>query len=430
MEENNKKSKLNEEQINRSGTPASVSRGRLFIQFLCLCMGSTLIYYVPYHMKNYYNLVLEALKINNTQFGMLGTVYGLTTLITYLPGGWMADRFSARKLLSLSYIMSGLLQLYFLTFPPFAVCIPLYFLMGIFATLTFWPAMIKATRQFAKAGSEGKTFGGLEAGHGVVAFGLGTVMTVVFAATGAGLFSLRLNVLVYAILCFIMGTLTFVTFSDSPAEKTNKIGFSNVKEGLSHPSVWMISFIVFGIYSASLATGYMNALFTNSFGTSMMFAVIVGQIRSYFRPVGAYAGGIISDRIGKAKTMLIFTVTLMAAYGIICLVPPEPSFIYPVAGISCLITIITALTWGQSYALMSEGNVPMYLTGIAVGIISTIGFIGDSFFPLMVGIIFDRYPGITGHRIMFGIGIGFGLQAVIMLLIFMKVNRNRITPPV
>ena len=110
-------------------------------------------------------LFLEAFTMTNEQFGVLFSCYAWVATLTYFLGGIVADKFSPRKLLTISFLGTGLLNLWFGTFPPYNVAIVIYALLGITTTLTFWAALIKATRQFGRnAGSESKAYGGREAG--------------------------------------------------------------------------------------------------------------------------------------------------------------------------------------------------------------------------------------------------------------------------
>ena len=269
-----------------------VSRGRVFLQFFCLCVGSSIVYHVPYNMAGYLDLILVGLRINNTQWGLMRGAFSTTALITYLPGGWVADRFSARKLLALSMAANGVLSLWFVTFPSYGICVMLFVLMGIFSTLTFWSALIKCTRQFSRGLGEGKAFGGLEGGRSLVGLGFGTVMTAVFAALGGDMLALRINVIVYAMLQLVVGVLVLIAFREEQIEAGAKgDNFAIIVECLKHPGVWMITLIVFGVYTSSLSSSYLNPYFTRVLGTSMVFAVAMNTVRGYFRPLGAFAGG-------------------------------------------------------------------------------------------------------------------------------------------
>ena len=74
---------------------------------LCGIAGSA-IYKLPYLRETYYDAMQQATGATNAELGFLMTAYGLVNFLLYLPGGWAADRFSARKLMTFSLISTGM----------------------------------------------------------------------------------------------------------------------------------------------------------------------------------------------------------------------------------------------------------------------------------------------------------------------------------
>lgn len=120
----------------------------------------------------YYLPLAEALNLNNTQVGSLVSVFGVTSLLSYFPGGWLADRLSSRKLFTTSLLSTGIAGLYFATFPSYEVSLAIHAFWGMSITFLFWGAMIRVTRNWAPPEEQGKAFGILETGRG-----LGEVLT-------------------------------------------------------------------------------------------------------------------------------------------------------------------------------------------------------------------------------------------------------------
>ena len=53
------------------------------------------------------------------------------------------------------------------------------------------------------------------------------------------------------------------------------------------------------------------------------------------------------------------------------------------------------------FSVMEKGNIPLVLTGTAVGMISIVGYTPDIFAGPMMGYLLDRSPGIWGHQQVF-----------------------------
>ena len=53
------------------------------------------------------------------------------------------------------------------------------------------------------------------------------------------------------------------------------------------------------------------------------------------------------------------------------------------------------------FSILRLGNIPLALTGTAVGLISLVGYTPDIFAGPLYGYFLDTYPGIKGHQIVF-----------------------------
>lgn len=75
---------------------------------LLVAAGGSIIYGLPYFHYDYYEAYAQAYHLTNTQIGVFGSIFGVFGMISYLFGGYLADRVSIRLLLSLSLIGTGL----------------------------------------------------------------------------------------------------------------------------------------------------------------------------------------------------------------------------------------------------------------------------------------------------------------------------------
>ena len=75
----------------------------------CLVFAAEMIFSLPFHVARYFRPhLLEVLNLTQTKFGDIQAVYGIMAMLAYFPGGLLADRYSARKLISLSLLATGL----------------------------------------------------------------------------------------------------------------------------------------------------------------------------------------------------------------------------------------------------------------------------------------------------------------------------------
>ena len=120
---------------------------------------------LPFLREVYYIPMQEAFGYDNLQMGILISVFGGASLLTYFPGGWIADQYSPRKLITGSLLATGVAGLYFASFPSYGISIAIHGFWGVCISLVFWGAMIKATREWAPAEEQGRAFGILESGR-------------------------------------------------------------------------------------------------------------------------------------------------------------------------------------------------------------------------------------------------------------------------
>jgi sugar phosphate permease len=103
---------------------------RRWLIMSCLCMSGGFIYLMLYMRQVYHIPLQEALGVTNTQLGVLTSVFGAVAMLTYFPGGWLADRIYTRKLIAFSMLATGFSGLYFASFPSYPVSVAIHAFWG------------------------------------------------------------------------------------------------------------------------------------------------------------------------------------------------------------------------------------------------------------------------------------------------------------
>ena len=175
----------------------------------------------------------------------------------------MADKFPPRKLIAVALWMTALGGLVYATFPSYTVLKILYGYWGFTTIFLFWPALIKATRVWGGSASQGKAFGFLDGGRGLVG--------ALFGAMGVLTFSLFITseiteltisesreafkyvILISTAVIALVGLLVwFFMKMDYKSEKEiilDKIAIPQIKEVLRLPSVWLLMIIIDNHYN-------------------------------------------------------------------------------------------------------------------------------------------------------------------------------------
>ena len=112
--------------------------------------------------------VLEVLELNNTQLGTAFSAYGIVAMAAYLLGGPLADRFSARRLMVTALLTTSLGGAVFWTLPDATTLAWLYAWFGLTTILPFWAALLRVTREWGGDDAQGRAYGLLDGGRGLV----------------------------------------------------------------------------------------------------------------------------------------------------------------------------------------------------------------------------------------------------------------------
>ncbi|MNG12697.1 Inner membrane protein YqcE [compost metagenome] len=89
------------------------------------------------------------------------------------------------------------------------------------------------------------------------------------------------------------------------------------------------------------------------------------------------------------------------------------------------IGLLTYAIRGLYWAILDSCQIPLRITGLAIGIISVVGYSPDVFIPLVNGWIADAFPSFLGYQIYFGYIAAIGTLGVIAALTLQKRIRNK-----
>ena len=380
------------------------------------------IFLLPFLQEVYYIPLAEALDLNNTQVGGLLSIFGMFSLLAYFPGGWLADRWSPRKLMTSSLLLTGGAGIYFATFPRYEISLAIHALWGVCISLLFWGAMIRTTRNWAPREEQGRAFGILETGRGIGEVLPSMGFLAVFAALGSSSLALAQVVILFSVLFIGLGVLSWFIMEDDVGHKeegAKKVGVHEIISVLKMPIVWLITIVIMTAYCGYWGLFRFTPYATEVFALSVTVGAIISVGKMWLKPIAALAAGFVADRFGIANSMIWLFALLIGAYCVAAVIPGSTEFV-PVMLISLTIASVTVFAMrGIYFALLEEGGVPGAVTGTATGVVSAIAFTPDIFMPLLGGVLIDQYPGPEGYRYYFLTTAGIcavGLLASMLIL--------------
>lgn len=395
---------------------------------LLLAAGAGIIFQLPYIRETFYVPIQNAMNLTNEQMGLLSSGYAAMATLSYFVGGIIADKFSARKLLTFSFLATGALGLWFSTFPGFQISRIIFILMGISTIITYWSACIKATRMLGTEEEQGRLFGLQEGLRGVLNALLVFGMTAAFSAFADEIAGAAAAIRVCAIAVIIIGILNWFVIEDTKAEEQPESLGSVVKgmfKCLLIPRVWLLVGIIFTAYSVYGLIGYVTTYAQQFYGMTATTAATLGGVRYLLQGVGGIVGGFLADKLhSRMKVIGGGCIGLAISFGIYIILPGTPGLCGAVIGNFFFGLIFIYAVRSQYFAVHQDADIPLSLSGRVSGISSALGYLPDVFMYTLVGGWMDSY-GRRGYNMTWIYAIVAALLCVLLTFILSKVVKKK-----
>ncbi|MFP6648285.1 MAG: MFS transporter, partial [Pirellulaceae bacterium] len=301
---------------------------------LAIVLSGEAIFLLPFLVPRVFRpTLLDVYDITNLQLGTAFSLYGVVAMLSYFPGGLLADRFSVRKLMTSALLVTSLGGVYFATIPSLSALVFLYAFWGVTTILLFWAALIRATREWGGDSSQGLAYGTLEGGRGLFAAILALAGTVALAnllpedAASATrehkIAALQQVIWIYTFMTAAAAVLVWFCVPDSQAKRagdsSQRRSRLEITTVLKNPAVWLQGAIVVCAYTAYKGVDDFGLYARDVFGFDDVQAAYVSTLSLWVRPVTALAAGILADRIGASRGVLLCFVLLVVGDLVIAL---------------------------------------------------------------------------------------------------------------
>ena len=391
------------------------------------------IYILPYVLARVFRpTFLDVFNLTNLELGGLFSTYGIVAFFSYLYGGVLADRYSPRKLLSISLIFTSLGGLIMMTYPSYFIMQLLFAYWGFTTVFIFWAPMLKATRAIGGVKMQGKTFSFLDGGRGIVASSIGLIGVLIFSIlitkdVSSLTLSEKQEVFKYVIgasslIVFIIGIVVY-TYLKIELKDDEKIG--NIKSLIKLTklkSVWLISFIILCAYMGYKITDVYSLYASEVMLFDEINAARVGALQQYLRPIVCISVAFFTDKNGNINNILIgfFVMMLGSILFASGLITVSMNMLFFISLI--IVATGTYAIRGLYFSVLKDGKIPYILSGTAIGLISMVGYSPDIFATPLYGYLLDNYPGIKGHQYVYLILFISSILGIYVSLKFKKLN--------
>ncbi len=285
-----------------------------------------------------------------------GTIFKLSSLkdAFYVPmQQYMGLRFSKKYMISFSLVGVGLTGIYLSTFPSYAGFLAAFAVLAIFGEVVYWPVLLKAVRLTATEEEQGRIFGFLEAGRGVVDTIVAFSALAIFTAMGSSAAGLKGGILFFSGVVIVVGIISFFLVPHDEIRETNDSGEKIGRNAAAQ------------------------------YGLKM---------------VGGPVGGFLADKVTKSTSKYIRAAFVVAAVAmtVIVMLPHEKMNIYVGMTLTLGFGAIIFTMRAVFFAPMDEIKVPIEISGAAMSIGSLIGYFPSTFAYTLYGSMLDKAPGLAG----------------------------------
>ena len=406
---------------------------RRLLILLSLGIAYGFMFVLPYMKSTFYDQMIAAMEVSNEQLGSLMSVYAIACTASYLPGGWIADKFKPKTVLLCSTFGNALLCFIFMfTYKSFFMTQMIWLLCAFTGGFAFWPAIMKGIRLLGDEGEQGRMYGIFEAMNGIASLLVSFIMVGVLSIFSKDLITgFKGAVGSMGVLCLISGILIFFLFSDEfvygeTEEKGEKFDTKQFIQTFKIPGVWIMATLMFGYVTTSAVASYLTPYSTSVLGLSAVAAASIGTLRTYgCRFLGGPIGGFIADKAfhSVCKEQMLGHALCILGIGVFLVLPSGTSTIL-IALFLILVGVFMFTVKGTTFSVQPELGIPLHISGSAVAIATLIGYLPDMFVHTMFGNWIDCY-GNDGYTKIFLYGMTIAAICVAVAFAGVLISRKK-----
>ena len=428
---------------------------RQIIALIILAAADVFVIAAPYYIKNIIPNMHLYLNITEDQVATLISIIGYVTLITQLPGGFLANKFSSRWLLWSGVFTTGLLTIWFgvvvleshnpnLTpealFGQYAT---IWALWGISSTLIFWSPLWKLVSQQTTKENQGLAYGIQGTANGIIGvifvFLTGILIITLWSPI---VIETEYKTLPFAVCAFLLAAFLIITsflvlffVPEKPLEKSKeKFSWAKVKKGvieifaaMKNWKLWALAIFLMGMHTfKSVFAYYLVQLLQNAFLAPVILVTVLGGIRSYgLRALISTFIGKWADKFRSYILFLIISISLgIFVVGALILLgfaaPTNGQMdLWVVVLCSILFMMTGILSWAMvtlRYAQVGEIHLEKNTYASSVGVLSFVGFSTNAWLFQITAAVGKHYTiegskntSVLGYQIILLICLGIAL---------------------
>lgn len=415
------------------------SKFQRYFQFFLIVLAAGAIYPIIYLKTNYQETLLEVFSMTLPQLNSIYSVLGIVWVIGYFPSGLLSDKFSAKWLLSISLIGTAIGGFWFAQIPSYNNVVIVYFIWGVFSVFTFWSAHMKLVKLLAKEGEQGRFFGILDGGRGVVEAVLASVAVMIFAnvlGDGTAIADKRSAIVsiiyMYSFIILAVGILSAIFVQNDKkmavegkavASSEQKIRLADFAQVFRNKFVYIMGGIIFMSYAVYWTVYYLGGFLQSNVGVDAVSVGAIMVIVLWMRPIGGVLGGFLADKFGKGRVLSLSLLGAVACLLLLAILPATLGKTFFTALIIACGLFLYAIR-GTYWSLLGDTKIDNNIMGSAIGFISFVGYLPDIILPIFNSFLFTTFGDNGGYNAYFIASAVMGTIGVILVTVFTRLNKK------
>lgn len=408
--------------------------GKIVMAIAALSVAGCAIYQLPYVYSTFYDPFLEAFGVTNKQLGTLMTIYTVGCMLTYIPGGIIADKIRPKKLLLVSMFSTAILAAILAFSMNYITAAIVWFLMSLSTSFLFWGTILKALRILGDKDNSGGAYGWYYALSSLLSFLSIALQVYVFGAlednASRAMFWV---IMIIGITSALSGVLVWMFYKEDK-EAFERIGaeeqfsFKDLPSALKNPYIWGASILMFCMWSINGGISYFTPYLTSQIGIEVTDSALLANVRSYLLLLLCPIGGYIADKLLKStlKFYAIGYIVLIGLFACVMFIPMGQNDMTLAITLSMITSAVTVMMYGIMWSILNEINIPVKYAATAVGIASVIAYAPDLFMYTLFGEWLDTYGDGSGYfRIFLTLGLVAVFACVLSLVLASKAKKMR-----
>ena len=400
---------------------------KVWMAIFAVSIAGSIIYQPPYFYSGYYDAFMEAFHMTHSQIGTYIAVYAWGNLLSYIPGGIIADKVAPKKLLIVSLFGTALITLAMaLWMNPFCAILT-SFLFAITTCLLFWTTITKATRSIGGKDHVASVYAWSGGIKGILGFLFGLLQVWVFDLMPDNQSGIFWSIIVMAGCCAVAGVLVMIFYKDDDATanatEEDKMQIRDLPKVAKNPTLWTASLLMALFGGAYGTLSYFVPYLTSIVGLTVSQGALFNQVISYGVCLVCPIGGYIIDKYTHS-TFKFFNIGMVVVIALMFVILYLPMGAVSAILICTVTYAVGAIMSSTMWSMLDEIKIPMKYAATGVGLASIVAYAPDLFLYNIYGNWLDYLGEATGYRMMWWTTIGICAAGILVSFLVQTMNKK------